>query len=508
MSNLTTNDTQLFVGIDVGSTTTKIVAINPEKHEILLSNYKRHNAAQAQSVQDALAFFEDKFPNARIRLALTGSGAKHLAEALGCCYIQEVVANSIALQKEYDNVGTAIELGGQDAKMIFFRRDPATQTLNVADMRMNGSCAGGTGAFIDEIASILKVPVEEFNELASQGSCIYDISGRCGVYAKTDIQPLLNQGISRQDLALSSFHAIAKQTIGGLAQGLDIQKPVVFEGGPLTFNPTLVNVFAKRLGLTPEETLRPTHPEIMIAYGAALSLDGMFAGNSSWYMPKHYLELLENPELRAHLQASADGPLFFESEEEHRAFNERHQLPEFTPYVPQKGETIHAYLGIDSGSTTTKFVLMDEDENILDSFYAPNEGDPLTIAKTALLTIHDRYEKAGAKLDIIAAGTTGYGELLFSKAFTTESHLVETVSHALAADNNNKDATFILDIGGQDMKAIWIDNGIITNIVVNEACSSGCGSFLENFASSLHIPVEEIAEAAFSSKHPASLGSR
>ena len=503
-----TKDTQLFVGIDVGSTTTKIVAIDPEKHEILLSNYKRHNAAQAQSLQNALTFFESNFPNARIRLALTGSGAKHLAEALGCCYIQEVVANSIALQKEYADVGTAIELGGQDAKMIFFRRDPATQTLNVADMRMNGSCAGGTGAFIDEIASILKVPVEEFNELASQGSCIYDISGRCGVYAKTDIQPLLNQGISRQDLALSSFHAIAKQTIGGLAQGLDIQKPVVFEGGPLTFNPTLVNVFAERLGLTPEETLRPSHPEIMIAYGAALSLDGMFAGNSSWYAPKHYLELLDNPKLRAHLQASADGPRFFESEEEHRAFNERHQLPEFTPYVPKKGETVHAYLGIDSGSTTTKFVLMDENENILDSFYAPNEGDPLTVARTALLTIHDRYEKSGASLDIIAAGTTGYGELLFSKAFSTECHVVETVAHARAADKYIKDATFILDIGGQDMKAIWIDNGIITNIVVNEACSSGCGSFLENFASSLHIPVEEIADAAFSSDHPASLGSR
>ena len=503
-----TKDTQLFVGIDVGSTTTKIVAIDPEKHEILLSNYKRHNAAQAQSLQNALTFFESNFPNARIRLALTGSGAKHLAEALGCCYIQEVVANSIALQKEYADVGTAIELGGQDAKMIFFRRDPATQTLNVADMRMNGSCAGGTGAFIDEIASILKVPVEEFNELASQGSCIYDISGRCGVYAKTDIQPLLNQGISRQDLALSSFHAIAKQTIGGLAQGLDIQKPVVFEGGPLTFNPTLVNVFAERLGLTPEETLRPSHPEIMIAYGAALSLDGMFAGNSSWYAPKHYLELLDNPKLRAHLQASTDGPRFFESEEEHRAFNERHQLPEFTPYVPKKGETVHAYLGIDSGSTTTKFVLMDENENILDSFYAPNEGDPLTVARTALLTIHDRYEKSGASLDIIAAGTTGYGELLFSKAFSTECHVVETVAHARAADKYIKDATFILDIGGQDMKAIWIDNGIITNIVVNEACSSGCGSFLENFASSLHIQTKEIADKAFASKNPAVLGSR
>ena len=192
------------------------------------------------------------------------------------------------------------------------------------------------------------------------------------------------------------------------------------------------------------------------------------------------------------------------NQEEHRAFNERHQLPELN----EKGETVHAYLGIDSGSTTTKFVLMDENENILDSFYAPNEGDPLTVARTALLTIHDRYEKAGAKLDIIAAGTTGYGELLFSKAFSTECHVVETVAHARAADKYIKDATFILDIGGQDMKAIWIDNGIITNIVVNEACSSGCGSFLENFASSLHIPVEEIAEAAFSSKHPASLGSR
>ena len=272
---------EVLVGIDVGSTTTKIVVMQTgnSDYKVVFSNYERHHADQLKSVLEILKKFDEKMPGQKVRVCLTGSGAKPIAESVGVPFAQEVAANAIALQKKYEKVGTAIELGGQDAKMIFFRRDPATQTLNVADMRMNGSCAGGTGAFIDEIASILKVPVEEFNELASQGSCIYDISGRCGVYAKTDIQPLLNQGISRQDLALSSFHAIAKQTIGGLAQGLDIRKPVVFEGGPLTFNPTLVNVFAKRLGLTPEETLRPTHPEIMIAYGAALSLDGMFAGN-------------------------------------------------------------------------------------------------------------------------------------------------------------------------------------------------------------------------------------
>ena len=499
---------RLFVGIDVGSTTTKIVAINPDNNKILFSNYKRHNAAQAQSVHDALSMLNEHFPDALIRIALTGSGAKRLAESLGVCYIQEVVANSIALEDHYDNVGTAIELGGQDAKMIFFGRDESTNALTVADMRMNGSCAGGTGAFIDEIAAILKVPIEEFNDLAAQGSCIYDISGRCGVYAKTDIQPLLNQGISKPDLALSSFHAIAKQTIGGLAQGLDIKKPVVFEGGPLTFNPELVQVFAQRLNLLPEETLCPEHPEIMIAFGAALSLEKMFASSTSWRRPSRLLDLLSDETLQSSLHTSQDAPVFFDSQEEYDAFVKRHQLPECTHFQPQAGQIVHAYLGIDSGSTTTKFVLIDEDENILDFFYAPNEGEPLAVAKAALKAVRDRCRAAGATLDIIAAGATGYGELLFSKAFSTECHVVETVAHARAADKYVSDATFILDIGGQDMKAIWIDNGIITNIVVNEACSSGCGSFLENFASSLHIPVEEIAHAAFSSQHPAALGSR
>lgn len=502
------NHQTFLAGIDVGSTTTKAAVIDAENQEILFSDYKRHNAAQLQSVQTILTKIRSHFPNAKLQIAFTGSGAKPIAELLNVPYIQEVVANSIALQKYYHNVGTAIELGGQDAKMIFFGKDAENGNLKVDDMRMNGSCAGGTGAFIDEIASILKIPVENFDSYAKKGTCTYDISGRCGVYAKTDIQPLLNQGISKQDLALSAFHAIAKQTIGGLAQGLDIKKPVVFEGGPLTFHPTLIRVFAERLNLSPDEILIPKHPEIMISYGAALSLLTMFKEENNFVSLPQLLKLLETKLKNHSSQNLNSGPLFFQSKSEQDKFIQKHHLPSCSFYHPKPEQIIHAYLGIDSGSTTTKFVLLDENENILDSFYAPNEGDPLSIAKNALLEMYERYQKSNTVLDIIAAGTTGYGELLFANAFNTEYHVVETVAHARATSKYVKDATFLLDIGGQDMKAIWLDHGIITNIVVNEACSSGCGSFLENFASSLHIPVEEIANAAFSSKHPAVLGSR
>ncbi|MCD8105949.1 MAG: acyl-CoA dehydratase activase [Lachnospiraceae bacterium] len=546
-----TSDTRMFlVGVDVGSTTTKIVAVDPERKQIIYSDYKRHNAAQVHSVCIALDAFKKAFPRAALRLVLTGSGGGGIARRLGVPYIQEVVANSIALRSYYSDVGTAIELGGQDAKMIFFNRG-SDGSLNVKDMRMNGSCAGGTGAFIDEIATVLKTPVEEFNALSEQGTCVYDISGRCGVYVKTDIQPLLNQGVARQDLALSAFHAIAKQTIGGLAQGLDIEKPVVFEGGPLTFNPRLVKVFAERLDLSPEETLIPEHPEIMIAFGAALSLETMFAARTAVYEIDELVARLEDgaadgagatqekdasskeccPAADGSGQAqklssgsgcfemgeSSTGSFhaaydpskpYFASLAEREQFLARHQLEECVPYQPHAGETVRAYLGIDSGSTTTKFVLMDDRENILDSFYSPNEGEPLIVAKKAILAIRDRYRAAGAELEIIAAGSTGYGEMLFSKAWSTECHMVETVAHARAAAKYVDDATFILDIGGQDMKAIWVDHGIVTNIVVNEACSSGCGSFLENFASSLHIPVKDIARTAFESQNPAVLGSR
>lgn len=502
---------QYLVGLDIGSTTTKIVVLPVGGQTPVYSDYQRHNADQAGSVFQALKKLQasgvtkdsDEF-----HVCLTGSGSKPVAEAMGLCFVQEVVANSIILRERYEKVGTAIELGGQDAKMIFFRQDK-DGLLQVADMRMNGSCAGGTGAFIDEIATLLKVPIEEFNALAEQGSCLYDISGRCGVYAKTDIQPLLNQGVSRADLALSAFHAIAKQTIGGLAQGLEINSPVVFEGGPVTFNPVLVRVFAERLNLSKEEVLIPEHAETAIAHGAALALERMFSETSVAHSLAELITMVEERCLKNKaLLSGTDAKPFFANNQEQEAFLCRHAQPQTPRLEPKAGEKVRAYLGIDSGSTTTKFVLIDEEETILDSFYAPNEGEPLLVAKKALIAMRDRFRDAGADLEIIAAGTTGYGELLFAKAFRTEYHTVETVAHVRAAQKYIGDATFILDIGGQDMKAIWLDDGIITNILVNEACSSGCGSFLENFAASLNIPVGEIAHAAFHSRHPAALGSR
>lgn len=511
---------QLLIGIDVGSTTTKITVLDKTTESLLYSDYRRHHADQLASVLFAIRQAAEKFPDTKARIILTGSGAKPVAEAADTPYIQEVVANSIALKKTYETVGTAIELGGQDAKIIFFKTDSKTGALNVADMRMNGSCAGGTGAFIDEVASILQTPPEKMNELACKGTCVYDISGRCGVYAKTDIQPLLNQGVAKADIALSSFHAIAKQTIGGLAQGLDIKPPVVFEGGPLTFNPKLIDVFSERLNLKGNERLVPEHPEIMVAYGAALSLNGIFkeADPEASDAPVTFLPLTEwvsrleqvqeDAKKKQHSGQEHAAPLFFSSKEEHDTFLKEHPKGDFTPAALTPGTTVRAWLGIDSGSTTTKFVLMGDDGKLLDFFYASNQGDPLTVAKNALITMRNRYRDAGVTLEILGCGSTGYGELLFSRAFSTEYHVVETVAHARAAFQYMPDITFLLDIGGQDMKAIWLDHGIITNILVNEACSSGCGSFLENFASTLKIPVTEIADAAFSSKNPAILGSR
>ena len=498
----------LQVGIDVGSTTTKVVALDAETRQVLYADYQRHHAAQVKSVSDALWKLYAALPEAgEVHLALTGSGAKLLSEALGVPYIQEVVSNALALRESCGAVGTAIELGGQDAKIIFFRRNEAGGGLEASDMRMNGSCAGGTGAFLDEVASILHVDIQDFDALAARGSCVYDVSGRCGVYAKTDIQPLLNQGVAKEDLALSALHAIAKQTIGGLAQGLEIKAPVAFEGGPLTFNPTLIRVFAERLGLGEGDILIPERPELMMARGAALSLRSMYAGEDTRVALEAVIETLKELEHTVAGTAGSGTP-FFTSEEERRAFQAAHALPDWHPKEPRPGQTVRAWLGIDSGSTTTKFVLMDGDEEILDSFYAPNQGEPLAVAKKALLALRDRYRAAGAVLDILGVGTTGYGEQLFANAFSAECHVVETVAHARAAAKYVPDATFILDIGGQDMKAIWLSHGVITNIVVNEACSSGCGSFLENFAASLHIPVERIAEEAFDARHPACLGSR
>ena len=496
------------LGIDVGSTTAKAVVFDPLAQRVLFSRYVRHNAHQVETVATLLRTVAKEFPGCSFRLVACGSGGTTIADALGVPFVQEVVANSLAVRRDHENVRCAIELGGQDAKMVFFERDEKSGATTVADMRMNGSCAGGTGAFIDEMAALLKVPVEQFDALAARGQSVHQVSGRCGVYAKTDIQPLLNQGVSKEDLALSSFHAIAKQTIGGLAQGLDIHPPVIFEGGPLTFNPTLVRVFAERLELADDDIVIPQNPETIVALGAALAAGELFADNENCLIA-NLLDASDTLDRAAASPApSTRGTAYFASDEERAAWEASHALAPQTPPDPVPGSTVRAYLGIDSGSTTTKFALVSPDGKLVDSFYAPNEGEPLDVARTALIALRDRYRAAGAALDILGVGTTGYGELMFAKAFGADYHTVETVAHARAAEACVPDASFVLDIGGQDMKALWLDGGIITDIVVNEACSSGCGSFLENFASSLNIPVENIARAAFSSTNPAVLGSR
>ncbi|MDR0525369.1 MAG: acyl-CoA dehydratase activase [Spirochaetaceae bacterium] len=497
----------LHLGIDVGSTTVKAVVIQPDTNNIVFSKYERHNAYQSELVYAFLKEIFERFPKDGFRGAFCGSGGRTIAETLRAPYIQEVVANSIAVRTFYPQTRVAIELGGQDAKIAFFYQDTATNRLTAGDMRMNGSCAGGTGAFIDEVAALLRVPVEEFEALAAKGTQVYDISGRCGVFAKTDIQPLLNQGGLKENIALSTFHAIAKQTIGGLAQGLEIKPPVIFEGGPLTFNPTLIKVFAERLGLREEDVIRPQSPETLIAYGAALSISEMFQDFDTPFSPAAVLTSLT---MFREIVAEKSDPPFFRTKQEREQFEGRHKIQSIhgTGLNPKRGDTLRTYLGLDAGSTTSKFVLIDEQENVIDSFYGSNQGEPLKVVKQALIAMDKKYKARGVNLEIIGLGTTGYGELLFDKAFGADYHTVETVAHTAAAQKYVPGATFILDIGGQDMKAITIGGGVVTNITVNEACSSGCGSFLENFAASLHIPVENIAESAFGAKNPAKLGSR
>lgn len=505
---------KLRLGIDVGSTTVKLAVYDIDEGRLLYHVYRRHNARQSETVISLLKEARDRFPDDSFRMAVCGSGGRTAAEAIGIHYIQEVVANAAAIQKLYPQTRTAIELGGQDAKVIFFRYDDALKQLTASDMRMNGSCAGGTGAFLDEMAALLNIGSDELNALASKGSHVYEISGRCGVFAKTDIQPLLIQGAERADIALSVFHAVAKQTIGGLSQGLELTAPVIFEGGPLTFNDRLIGIFAERLGLKDDDIIIPEHPETIVALGTAIAVDKLFPDEEDELTLEEAAErLAANKDIDKSGHAAA-APLFANADEL-AAFTARHdaELGSIKDVLHEEHaadapETLNVYIGIDSGSTTSKGVLTDEHNNVIDTFYANNNGEPLKAVQRGLTDIYDKYKQAGIKLNVLGVGTTGYGEQMLASALRADYHCVETVAHAAGCLQFVPDASFILDIGGQDMKAIHIRDGIVTDIALNEACSSGCGSFLENFAASLGIEVKDIADAAFSSRTPASLGSR
>ena len=495
----------IWIGIDIGSTTSKTVAIQPEDKAIVYSSYERHYGKSVDCIISHLKKIISLFPGVHFRLAITGSQGGKIAETIKVPFVQEVIAETIAVRELYSSVKTAIELGGQDAKIVFLSGDDDN---NITDMRMNGVCAGGTGAFLDQMAGLLEIPVEDFDTFASRGKHVYKVSGRCGVFAKTDIQPLLNLGAAKEDVALSCMHALAKQTIGGLAQGKVMESPVLFAGGPFFFNKSLLEVFKQRMHLTENDTVVPENSQVFVAYGAALSVGTALTNTGNQTDLRKELTKLCVAQKKTVSQQVYSKKTFFNSVEEKRQFQKRHALPVFSPAVFPAGKTVDVYIGIDAGSTTTKFVAIDENEKVIYKFYSNNKGDSLITLKKGLLYFYNQYTNQGIRINVRGIGTTGYGEMLVASALKADYHTVETIAHKEASCFTNPEASFILDLGGQDMKAIFLNNGIITNIVLNEACSAGCGSFLESFAQSLSVKPYNIAECAFSAEHPSDLGSR
>ncbi len=473
------------IGLDIGSTTVKCAAVKQGKS--VYGYYKRHMSEITGAVR---AMLEDAYAalgDIEVHACVTGSGGLSAGKWLGLPFVQEVIAASNAVKKFIPETDVAIELGGEDAKITYFSGS--------TEQRMNGTCAGGTGAFIDQMASLLQTDAMGLNSLAAKATHIYEIAARCGVFAKSDIQPLINEGAAREDIAASVFKAVVNQTISGLACGRPIRGKIAFLGGPLHFLPSLKSQFIKTLKMAPEDIMETEHAMMFVAAGAAIMANRKVSLKA----------LLE----RAHSEAAFDDtsthlkPLFGDKDE-YAAFKERHAAADVKK-APLQGYSGACYLGIDAGSTTTKTVLISQDGSILHTHYGSNEGRPLDIIKEILSEIYDLLPKGAY---IAHAASTGYGEGLAKAAFTLDCGEVETVAHYTAARHFRPDTDFILDIGGQDMKCMRIKDGVIDEVILNEACSSGCGSFLETFAASLGCTIEEFASQALLSPNPVDLGSR
>ncbi len=475
-------------GIDIGSTTVKLVVLD-QKNTLLFGEYRRHKAHTKAALCQLLEEARRVLPAGAWRVSLTGSGALGMSKALGLNFVQEVVAVARALGETCPQTDVAIELGGEDAKIIYFRGG--------LEERMNGVCAGGTGAFIDQMAALLQTDAEGLNKEAETYQQIYPIAARCGVFAKTDIQPLINEGATKADLAASVFRAVVNQTISGLACGKPIRGNVAFLGGPLHFLPELKKAFIRTLNLTPETTVDPENSHLFAALGAALESE-----NQPPVLPEEVLEKLSG-DLKISFEMPRLEPLF-EERKQYEIFCERHNQ-----HNVKKSELASysgpCFLGIDAGSTTTKAVLIGADGQLLYSFYSSNRGNPIETAKKAMVELEASLP---ASATIARACSTGYGEGLLKAAFALDDGEVETVAHCTAASFFDPEADCVLDIGGQDMKCIRLKDGVVDSVLLNEACSSGCGSFLENFASSLGYSAQEFGEMALFSSTPVDLGTR
>jgi len=476
------------IGLDVGSTTVKI-AILDENDNRIFSHYQRHFSDVQHTVSNLLQKIYVQFRNSRVTMNVTGSSGMTTSEQICVPFIQEVFAGSQAVQRFIPETDVAIELGGEDAKITYFGDSP--------ELRMNGTCAGGTGAFIDQMAALLKTDASGLNEMAKKHREIYPIASRCGVFAKTDIQPLLNEGAAKEDIAASIFQAVVNQTIAGLACGKPIRGKVAFLGGPLSFLSELRQRFIETLKLKPEDVIAPEDAQYFVAIGAAIaSKSGEIRTFDSIY---------ENiPNLHNSTAATTILKPLFSSEEEYQEFNLRHQ-GQSVPKRELRESTGPYFLGIDAGSTTTKLALIDEAGNLVYSHYGSNGGSPL---KSSITALEQLYRSLPAGSQIGCAAVTGYGEALLKAALKIDYGEIETVAHHKGAEYFLPGVNFILDIGGQDMKCMMIRDGVINNIMLNEACSSGCGSFIETLSGSLGLSIQEFVQRGLFSKTPVDLGTR
>lgn len=483
------NSKLYHVGIDIGSTTVKVVILDT-KNKLIFSKYERHYADIKNKLREILLEAHEVVKDEHVTLVVTGSGGISIAKGIGVPFTQEVIAATKAIKTYYPGTDVAIELGGEDAKITYFNGG--------VEQRMNGTCAGGTGSFIDQMSSLLRVDASGLNELAKNYNTIYPIAARCGVFAKTDVQPLLNEGVAKEDIAVSVLQAVVIQTISGLACGRPIRGNVAFLGGPLYFLSELRKRFIDTLELQPEQIIFPENSQIYVAIGAALS--------SVDQKPVKLDTVIDNMEKLRNTgttETSRLAPLFAD-EADYKKFKQRHEGNS----VNKKDISTYegdCFLGIDAGSTTTKLVLTDDEGAILYSYYGSNEGSPL---KSTIKVLKELYKIMPEKARIVNSTVTGYGEGLLKAALKVDIGEIETIAHYKAADFFCPGVDFILDIGGQDMKCLKIKDGNIESILLNEACSSGCGSFLDTFANSLGMSIQEFANQALTSQNPVDLGSR
>ncbi|MGM9537014.1 MAG: acyl-CoA dehydratase activase, partial [Candidatus Onthomonas sp.] len=476
------------IGIDIGSTTVKVVVLD-KNNRLLFRSYERHFSKVRERTCETLRTIADQYSGQDVKMVITGSAGLGVSKASGIDFVQEVYATAAAVNTYVPGTDAVIELGGEDAKIIFFG--------GALEERMNGSCAGGTGAFIDQMATLMNVTGDELDRLSLKHEKIYPIASRCGVFAKSDIQPILNQGGRKEDVAASIFQAVVDQTIAGLTQGRELKGKIVFLGGPLHFLMGLRERFVETLKLDEEHAIFPEDGDCFAAMGAALCATDFEAHPFDELM--HKLE-----QSQAAVTSVDTAPALFTSQEEYDAFCRRHNS-QHPPEVDVSTYTGDAYLGIDAGSTTTKLALIAPDGGLLYTYYHSNQGNPVSIVKEQLEQI---YALCGDRISIKGSAVTGYGEDLIKNAFRCDLGLVETVAHYNAAAHFNPDVDFIIDIGGQDMKCFKIRNGAVDSIMLNEACSSGCGSFIETFARALGYEIADFAKLGLFTEKPVNLGSR